>query len=297
MNGTLVPEREAKISIFDSGFHVGDTVLEVARTFNHKPFKLKEHLLRLAKSLHSTHIDSGFSIEELGGICRKVLEVNEHLIDKNGDVWITVSITRGILPMFQDIIGAQKGATVVVNCRPIEFKSYARFYKTGAQVIVSNRRQIPPQCLDPKIKTRSRINFALAEIEAQMVDPDAYPLLLDIEGNITENTGANFFIVTEGILKTPTPRNILCGISRQTVLELAEELGIKSMECDLQVYDVENADEAFLTATSKCILPVTMINNLKIGSGIPGPVTEKLLSEWSKKVGLDIVGQALSFML
>lgn len=293
LNGKFVPECDAKVSVFDAGFHLGDTVLEVARTFNYKPFKLKEHLRRLSKSMRSTRMDAGLSMEELEAVCLKLLEANRHRVRENEDVWIAVSITRGILPMFRDVIPSQRGATVVVNCRPIPFEDYAEFYETGAHVVVPSRRHIPPECLDPKLKTRSRIHFVLAEMEARLTDPEAYPLLLDVHGNITESTGANFFIASKGVLKTPTSRNILCGISRQTVLELAGELGLRTMECDLQVYDVENADEAFLTSTSKCVLPVSRINSIPVGSEVPGPITERLLAQWSQKVGLDIVGQAL----
>jgi len=296
LNGTFVPEEEAKISIYDSGFKLGDSVFEVARTFNHKPFNLKEHLDRLANSLRYSGINAGLDMKELEKICLKVLEVNRHLIRKNEDVAISISITRGIYPSFADIFPNHKGATVIIDCRPIPFQEFAIFYKTGAHVVIPSRRHISPQSLDPKVKTRSRILFAMADIEATLIDKEAYPLLLDADGNITESTTANFFIVTKGILKTPPSRNILCGISRQIVLELARELGIPAEECPLQVYDVINADETFLTSTTKCILPVSYINNIKIQGKIPGPTTQKLLSLWSKKVGLDIVKQALSFV-
>ena len=296
LNGDFVPEEQAKISIFDAGFHLGDTVLEVVRTFDSKPFKLREHLERLFRSLRCTRIDPGLTMQQLEKICLKVLEVNQHLLTPNEDDWISLSITRGILSMFKDVPGKHKGASVVVNCRPIPFHDYAQYYKIGAHLVVPSRRHIPPQCLDPKLKTRSRIYFVLAELEAKLVDPRAYPLLLDLEGNVTESTGANFFIVSKGVIKTPTSRNILCGISRQVALDLAKDLGLPTEECNLQVYDVVNAEEAFLTSTSKCILPVFGINGTRIGNSIPGPITESLLDSWSKMVRLNIVEQALGFL-
>ncbi len=296
LNGDFIPEEEARISIFDAGFHLGDTVLEVVRTFDSKPFRLKEHLERLFRSLRCTRIDPDLTMQQLKKICLKVLEVNQHLRTLNEDDWISLSITRGILPMFKDTAKKHKGASVVVNCRPIPFHDYARYYKVGAHFVVPSRRHIPPQCLDPKLKTRSRIYFVLAELEVKLVDEEAYPLLLDIEGNITESTGANFFIVSKGVIKTPTSRNILCGISRQVALDLAKDLGLPTEECNLQIYYVVNADEAFLTSTSKCILPVSRINGIRIGDRIPGPITESLLDSWSKMVRLNIVEQALGFL-
>jgi len=128
------------------------------------------------------------------------------------------------------------------------------------------------------------------------MDPNAYALLLDQEGNIAEGDGQNFFIVTKGILRTPTLRNVLGGISRENVIELAKEIKIPVKEVDIQPYDVYNADEAFFTATSFCILPVTKFNWTQIDNGKPGPITNRLLKAWSNKVGVDIVEQAISHL-
>jgi len=115
--------------------------------------------------------------------------------------------------------------------------------------------------------------------------------LLDLDGNVTEFSGGNILIVKDGTIISPTLRNILPGISRQTVIELAGELGIPFAEKDFQVYDVINADEAFESTTPFCLMPVTRINAVPIGDGKPGPLCSKLLEVWSDKVGVDIVGQ------
>ena len=146
------------------------------------------------------------------------------------------------------------------------------------------------------MKHYSRMNFALAELEATDVDPDAYPVLLDLEGNIAENIGANFFIVTNGVLRTPGDRGILQGISRMTVLDLASQLGIPAVEENLQPYDAYTADEAFLTTTSYCALPVGRVDNRTIGPEVPGPITKKLWAAWSELVGMDIVDQAVRYV-
>ena len=119
-------------------------------------------------------------------------------------------------------------------------------------------------------------------------------LLLDSDGNIAEGTGSNFFIVSDGVIRTPRARNVLEGISRETVRELASQLGIEYVEEDLQQYHLYNADEAFLSTTSYCVLPVSKVNGQLLKNDTPGPVSKRLLSAWSELVGVDIVGQALS---
>jgi branched-subunit amino acid aminotransferase/4-amino-4-deoxychorismate lyase len=141
------------------------------------------------------------------------------------------------------------------------------------------------------MKYRSRMHYYLADQEARLVAPDAIALLLDLDGNITETSGANFLIVQQGEIVSPTRRNILPGISRQTVIELAAKLGIPFAERDLQVHDVMNADEALLTSTPFCVLPVAKINGCPIADGTPGPMFRRLMEAWSSEVGLDIMGQ------
>ena len=133
----------------------------------------------------------------------------------------------------------------------------------------------------------------IADREVRAIDPDAVPLLLDLDGNLTETSGANFMVVRGGVIHSPTTRNILPGVSRMTVMETAARLGIPFSEGDLQLYHAISADEAFITTTPICICPVTRINHISIGSGRPGPVYERLLAAWSAEVGVDIRKQVL----
>jgi len=135
------------------------------------------------------------------------------------------------------------------------------------------------------------MNFFLAEREVRLVDPDAICLMLDLDGNVTEGTGSNFFIVKQGRLVSPPRDLILWGISRQTVIELAGTLNMPVEERLLQVHDVINADEAFATTTPYCMCPVIKINGAQIGDGRPGPVYQRLVEAWSQLVGVDIVAQ------
>jgi branched-chain amino acid aminotransferase len=135
------------------------------------------------------------------------------------------------------------------------------------------------------------MHYYLADQEARLVDPDAVALLLDLDGNVTETSGANFLMVERGTIVSPTLANTLPGISRDTVIALAARLGVPFVERDIQVFSVINADEAFLASTPYCLMPVTRINGLPIGDGKPGGVYRRLMEAWSREVGLDIEKQ------
>jgi branched-chain amino acid aminotransferase len=128
------------------------------------------------------------------------------------------------------------------------------------------------------------------------VDPRAIPLMLDIDGNLSETSAHNFFLVIDGKLCTPTDRNVLGGITKAVIFGLAKQLGVEIVEGDYTPYDLYNAEEAFLASTSPTFVPVRTVNGAKIGKGAPGPVTVRLIAAWNKMVGMDIVDQALSHL-
>ena len=292
LNGSFIRDSEAKISIHDSGFSGAEVVFDVSRTFKGKPFKLHEHIERLFKSLKYLRMDPGIGPEEMERLSLQVLQKNLHLLGENEDYWITQYVTRGTV---DPETGKQK-PTLCILCKPLVYTPEVEGYKTGVRLVTPSNRHVPPISVDPKIKIQGRIWLKLAALEAQQLDPDALALVLDLDGNVTElPRGANFFIANKGELWTPSQRNILVGVSRQTVLELASELEIPAYERDFQVYNVYNADEAFFTVTSRCIIPVSHLNGIKIGHQVPGPITEKLLKTWGDKVGVDIAQQALSW--
>ena len=158
-------------------------------------------------------------------------------------------------------------------------------------------RRTPPQCLEAKAKICNKMNHAIALHEAQQVDPKCVPLMLDIDGNISETNSSNFFFVAGGKLYTSTDRNVLQGVTRATVFELAAELGIPVVEGNFTPYDVYVADEAFIAGTSPTMMPVKSLNGSAIGTSVPGPITLRLIKAWNKMVGLlDYVGQALAHL-
>ena len=135
----------------------------------------------------------------------------------------------------------------------------------------------------------------MLRLEAFDVDPGSWPILTDSSGNLTEGVGYNLFLVNGGVIRTPGDQNVLQGVSRGMVFDLARQLGIPLVEEELQPYDMYNADEAFFASTTYCVLPVTVVDKRQIADGQPGPITQQLLSAWSEAAGLDIVDQALQF--
>lgn len=292
ISGQLVPEEDAKISIFDTAVTLGDTVTESTRTFAHRPFKLDRHIERLYMSLKVTRIDPGCSPEELKRITLDLLEVNLALIGPDEEYWIVHNISRGRFVPGPDPTVQSGAATVMINNSPLDLRGWASFYSAGCHAVTAMSRMIPSQSLDARVKNRSRMAYTLAEIEVKLVDPAAQGIILDIHGNVGENKGGNVFVVSNGELRTPTAQNCLAGISRETVLELAAQLGIPAREMELQPYDLYTADELFFTSTPYCIMPATLFNGLPVGDGQVGAVTRRLLGAWSEQVGVDIAKQA-----
>ena len=293
-NGEWVPNSEVRIDPFDRGFTMGDAVFDVERTFDGHIFRLREHLDRLYRSLQYLRMDCGVTIDEMTSITEELVRRNEPMREPGSDYMVRQVVTRGTPKS-----GTQGGVwepmtpTVINMVSPIDLGGYARAYERGASVVFPSVRGYSSSSLDPKVKHYSRGNFVLAQLQAADVEPEAHPVLLDQDGNIAENIGANFFVVTDGVIRTPGDSSILQGISRMVVFELANQLGIPIVEEPLQPYDAYTADETFLANTIYQLLPVGTVDNRSIGTQTPGPISTQLLAAWSEMVGVDIVGQAL----
>ena len=287
-NGKWMPYSEVKIDPMDRGFKLGDSVFDVARTFNGKSFRMQEHVERLYRSLKYVRIDPGLSADEMLNISEEAIQLNEHLRGDGGDFTIDQFVTRG-----KGRAWDSGPSTVCVKISDIYYPGYADKYESGVHGVVTRTKSYSPESLDPKVKHYSRMNFNLAELEANDVDPGSWPILTDNDGNITEGIGYNILIVTNGVLRSPDDRAILQGVSRGMVFDLARQLGIPIVEEDLQLYDLYNADEVVLTSTSPCVLPITVVDHRQIADGKPGFITKQLLAAWSEAVGIDIVDQAV----
>lgn len=295
LNGAFVPESEAKVSVLDRGFNAGDGVYDVTRTFGHKPFRLKDHIVRLYRSMRYTRIDCGLTMEEMERVTLDLFERNRHFLGPSDDYVIWHVVTTGT--QFSTVSSKGDGKpTIAIWCMPVAFSGFARDYVEGGLLATPATRRAPSQSLDAKAKITNKMNHHIALAEAQLVDKRCAPLMLDTDGHITETHRANFFFVSEGKLFTPTSKNVLGGITRAVLLEMAAELGITVVEGDFTPYDVYNADEAFTAGTSITISPIRSLDRVAIGSGKPGPITLKLLKAWNAMVGIDIVDQALGHL-
>lgn len=291
LSGEMVPEDQAKISIFDSAVMLGDSLTESTRTFRHQPFRLDEHIARLYRSLKVSRVNPGISPAEMTRVTLELLDANRSLMGPDDDCWIVHNISRGLMKPGPSS-SQTNPATIMIFTAHMDLRGWVRYYTEGCHAVTSISRAIPAQSLDARIKNRSRLFYTLADAEARLVDPEAQCIILDIDGNAAENKGGNVFVVVQGELHTPSTENCLAGISRQTVLELAAELKIPTREMRLQTYDFYTADEVFFTSTPYCIMPATRFNGLPVGDGRVGTITKQLLTAWSERVGVDIVGQA-----
>jgi branched-chain amino acid aminotransferase len=293
-NGEFVPEADAKISIYDSALMFGDTVFEMTRSFKKGQFKLKEHLQRLYASVKYVQIPLNMKMEEMETHVYETIEANEPFFAEDDEHRVMINVTRGILALYHDVVGLKKGPNVIIADFPLKWTvaSMGILFDTGINAVIPSQRAIPAHLLEPKVKNRSRLHYMMANIEvSRFKGENNWALLLDTDGFIAEGTGDNFFIVKDGVILTPEGRNILRGISRSYIFELAKQIGVSCLEKNIEPYDVLCADEAFMTGTPFCILPVTSQNSIRIGEGKMGRVTRKLLDHWSKNVGIDIEGQ------
>lgn len=294
LNGEFVPESEAMVPFRDRGFRYGDAVFDMTRTFGHRIFRLKEHIARFYRSLRYVRIDPGLGPDEMSAVTEEVLERNLHLLADDEDYWVGQRVSRGVDVPGRDV-SSHGGPNVIIECTPLPLKPRARLFRDGIDVITPAVRRTPPDALSPNAKTHNYLNLIMGDLEVKSRDPEAWAVTLDVNGNLCEGMGSNFFMVREGTLFTPKVAYVLPGISRQTVIDLAGAQGIPVVEDDISLFDAYTADELFLTSTSLCICGVRSLNGAEIDAGqVPGPLTRKLTDAYVDLVGFDFVKQYLS---
>jgi branched-chain amino acid aminotransferase len=295
-NGEFVPEQEARISIFDCALMYGDMVFEMTRVFGHKPYRLREHLQRLYSSLKYAQIDCGLDIDQMEAATTETIQRNLPAVGAL-DFQIMHDVTRGALPLYDTLVKEGTAPIVTINVFPLvrHIGGAADTYEQGAHFVVPPQQSVPSRYIDPKAKNRSRIFYKIAELQAAHMEEGAQALLTDEQGFITEGTGNNFFMVRDGEITTPKGHNILRGVSRGACIDLAHKLDIPLREADIDPYDVREADEAWFTSTTICMLPITRFNFQPVGNGQVGPIYRRLLEAWSEEVGVDIAAQARDY--
>ena len=295
-NGKIVPEHEVRIPFRDSSWLYGDGAFDMTRSFGGKPFKLKEHMERFYRSLKYLRIDPGMSAEKMIAVSEDVFERNRHLLGPDEDYWIGQRVSRGVKDVPGDNLDYH-GPNVVVECMPLPFRQRARLFIEGIKVMVPSHRRTPPESLTPRAKTHNYLNLIVANQEIHAVDPSAWAILLDANGNLCEGLGSNVFVVRHGEIFTPREKYVLPGVSRQTAIDLAHEARLTVTEADLDLYDAYNADEIFITSTSLCLCPAVSVNGVHVGPAgqVWGPITKKLVDAYIRFVNFDFVAQYLKF--
>jgi branched-chain amino acid aminotransferase len=277
LNGILIPRSEAKISIFDHGFLYGDSIYETLRTYGGKPFLLNLHLARLEESGKATRLQLPLSLQQLGQEITRTLEVAHY-----PESYVRIMITRGEGDLGYDLrLCGLSNFLIFVGPLP---PAPVEIYEKGVTLsLVSVRRNLPA-AINPAVKSGNLLNQALAWMEAQ--DAGAYEaLMLNYKEELAECTMSNIFFVTDRIVHTPSVEcGILPGLTRRWVLEVARTQGMTVREGAFSKRDLFSADEAFLTVTSREIIPVVCCNQHVIGTGIPGPVTRRLHEGYRQKV-------------
>lgn len=271
LNGKLVPESEAHVSVFDHGLLYGDGVFEGIRVYDGNIFRLREHVERLFESAKTLWLSIGMTAEEV-----EQATVDTVAANNMRDAYIRLVITRGKGDLGIDPDKCPKPTFFIIVSTIALYPP--EMYEQGIPLVTASTRRIPMECLDPRIKSLNYLNNILAKIEAKKAGV-LEAVMLNHEGRVAECTADNIFIMRNGKLKTPRlTEGALPGITRASVLELAREAGLQTRETVLGLHDMYNADECFLTGTGAELMPVTAIDGRQIGTGKPGETTKRLLA-------------------
>jgi len=286
LDGKMVDDKKAHISVFDHGLLYGDGVFEGIRAYDGLVFRLKEHIDRLYKSADAIELKIPMTKLEMIEAVIKTLKAN-----KLKDAYIRLVITRGVGDLGLDPRKCLKPTVFIITDK---IKLYPEeFYKKGLEIITATTKRNFPQALDPRIKSLNYLNNILAKIDAIKAGTEE-AIMLTYDDYVAECTGDNIFIVKDcELLTPPVELGALEGITRDAVIVLARKADIPFYEKKLRMDDVYGASEVFLTGTAAEIVPVVKIDRRKIGDGKPGEITLRLMAEFRKLTKTDGVKYAL----
>jgi len=275
LNGEFVSQDEAKVSVFDHGLLYGDGVFEGIRLYGGRIFRLNQHLDRLSASAKAIMLAIPMTKAELAEACCEACRLNELR-----DGYIRLVVTRGVGNLGLDPFKCRKPSAFIIADK-IELYP-EKVYREGIELVTAATQRVHPAAISPAIKSLNYLNNILAKIEAIHAGT-IEAIMLNSAGYITECTGDNLFIVHNGRVETPPVSDgALIGVTRSVILELAAKLKLSAIETHLTRYDMMTAEECFLTGTAAEIVPVSKIDCRPVGSGKPGPVTLKLMTEFHK---------------
>jgi branched-chain amino acid aminotransferase len=284
INGELKPREQAVVSVFDSGFMLGDGVWEGLRVHKGRISFLDRHLDRLFEGAKAIAMDIGLSREALAARLYDTLDANQ----MSDGVHIRLMVTRGVRSTpYQDPRVVVGGATVVII--PEYKQSPEGIHERGLKLFTVHVRRGDPAVQDQKINSHSKLNCILASVQATQAGADE-ALMLDPHGFVATCNSTHFFIVRKGEVWTSSGKYCLGGITRGLALEVAREAGIPAIEKDFSLTDVYGADEAFVTGTFAGIVPVREVDGRKLTDG-RGPMVERLQKLYAERVERDVAEQ------
>jgi branched-chain amino acid aminotransferase len=277
VDGKLGDENELLLSPLDLGFVFGASVYETLRTYRGRPFLLERHLARLRQSAASLDIPLDVSDADIIGRIQRTLEAAS-----NPESYVRLIVSAGVGELDYRR-GATRRPTVVILVKPLP-EVPSRFYTEGIRVVVVDVVRNHPKSVSPRIKTSSLLNnmFAMREANARGAEE---AVMLSYRGEVAEGSQTNIFLVEGRTVKTPTVEvGILAGITRELVLSLARELGFQTEESVFPPKELYRADEAFITSSTREVMPVVRVDEETIGTGRPGEVTLALLRAYRERV-------------
>ena len=282
LNDRFVQDHEAVLSVFDHGFLYGDGVFETMRSYGPRFFMRDRHLARLFQSADAIGLRVPIPLAQWADILQEALVRNELGTDQR-DAYVRITVSRGVGDIGLDPALCSSPTVVVMAKRLVPPASH--FYDQGVAVLVASTKRNLPSALPPSIKTTNFLNNILAKHEA--IAGNAFDsLLLNWQGHLTEGTISNLFFIQKSRLRTPAlDCGLLDGITRQIVIQMAQELRLPIEEGHFTVDQLYQADECFLTNTSMEIMPVVAIDNKRVGNGTPGPLTRKLHARFIESRG------------
>lgn len=273
IDGKYCSERDAKISVFDHGLLYGDGIFEGIRAYNGRVFKLREHIDRLYCSAKALLLTIPVSHAEMMAATVETCRRNQIR-----DGYIRLVVTRGV-----GTLGLNpnrcKNPSVIIIADKIQLYP-PELYRKGMEIVTVPTVRNLHSALNPAIKSLNYLNNILAKIEANIAGCEE-AIMLNAEGYVSECTGDNVFVVKgDQLLTPPLSAGALYGITRRVVMEMATESGLKVSEPNLTRYDLFNAEECFLTGTGAELVPVVKIDGRVIGTGKPGPTTQRLVAQY-----------------